>query len=177
MAQSIYIISGGPGTGKTSTIKELKKRGFKILPEATREIASKDKRFIGKSIKEINMSQFQEEIFNLQKNFYLNNCSEGIIFSDRGFGDTLAYYKINNLDIPKDKFDYANRFSFAKIFILDFLNFYETDELRMESKREQEIIQNEIIKMYQKLNYKPIIVPFDSLENRVNFILNKIKQT
>ena len=32
------IITGGPGTGKTLIIKELKKKGFHVYPEVSREI-------------------------------------------------------------------------------------------------------------------------------------------
>ena len=34
----IFIISGGPGTGKTSVINKLKEQGYKIIPEAAREL-------------------------------------------------------------------------------------------------------------------------------------------
>jgi predicted ATPase len=175
MVKNIYIISGGPGTGKTSVIKELEKRGFKVFHEAARLIGSKDKRFIGKTVKGISAKEFQEAIFNLQKKRYSKIKSKDIIFSDRGFGDTLAYYNVNKIEFPKEKFEYAKKVRFPMVFILDFLNFYETDGLRVESKKEQEKIHQEIIKMYKKLGYNPIIVPFDSVENRVDFILEKIK--
>ncbi len=174
MTQNIYIISGGPGTGKTSVIKELKKKGFRVLDEAARKIALKDSRFISKNIKEINPVKFQKAIFELQRKSYLRIKPSKLIFSDRGFGDTLAYYKINNLRIPKEKFDYAKKFRFNKIFILNPLSFYVTDELRTESKKEQRIIQKEIINMYKKLDYKPIKVPSNSIKERVDFILKNM---
>ena len=33
-----YIITGAPGTGKTSIINELKKRGFNCIDEISRDI-------------------------------------------------------------------------------------------------------------------------------------------
>ncbi len=175
MAQKIYVISGGPGTGKTSIIKELEKQKFKILSEVAREVAIQDKRFIGKNIKEINARQFQKAIFDLQKEQYSKIKGEKIIFTDRSFGDTLTYYNVNKIKIPKQKFEYAKKFKVSGVFILDFLDFYEIDDLRIESKKEQERIQNEIIKIYKKLGYKPLIVPFDTIKKRVKFILKQIK--
>lgn len=173
----IYVISGGPGTGKTSTINELEKRGYKILKEAAREVSQKDKKFKGKSILEINKKDFQDAIFEFQVKQIgqlkkLNK--KEIIFSDRGFGDTLTYYKLDGLQTPKEKFDYAKKFRYEKIFILDFLNFYEQDNLRKESRKGAEKIHAGIIKTYKELEYKIINVPFISVEKRVEFILNKI---
>lgn len=170
---NLYVISGGPSTGKTETINEIKKRGYKILPEAARILSFTDKRFIGRSIKEINVKQFQKAIFDFQKEEIeelskLNRKKP--IFLDRGLGDTLAYYKVNKLKIPEEELEYAKKIRYTKVFILDFLNFYKKDKLRMESKEEQEKIQEEIIDMYKELGYKPIIVPFMNIKERVDFI-------
>ena len=62
----MYVVSGGPGTGKTATIDELGKE-FKVIPETAREVSQNDSRFVGKSIKEINPKDFQDAIFEKQK--------------------------------------------------------------------------------------------------------------
>lgn len=166
----IYVISGGPSTGKTSVINELGKE-FKILKEAARELGDKDSRFKGKSVKGLNMEKFQNAIFEFQKKQLeeLKGKNE-IVFSDRGLGDTLAYYKINKLKIPEGVIEYAKEFRCAGIFILEPLNFYEKDDFRQENREEQERIHNLIIKTYEELGYKPIIVPFMGVEKRVSFI-------
>lgn len=171
----LFIISGGPGTGKTSIINELSKK-FKVLPEAAREVGDNDPHFKGKSIKEINPFDFQKAIFDFQKNEFTNikDKNHKIVFSDRGFGDTLAYYKFHNLKIPKDELDYAKKFRYSEVFILDFLNFYEKDALRQENNREQKKIHKLIVDVYKKLGYNPITVPFMSISERVDFILSKI---
>lgn len=172
---NLYVISGGPSTGKTATINEIKKRGYKVLEEAARNVAETDKRFIGKSIREIDSEKFQNAIFDYQKEELSRLNGDGDVFLDRGFGDTLAYYKVYGLEVPQDKLGYAKKTRYCKIFILDFLNFYKKDSLRIETKREQEKIQKEIINMYKELGYKPIIVPFMSIMERVDFILKKLK--
>lgn len=176
---NLYVISGGPSTGKTATIQDIKERGYKVLPEAARIVSLTDKRFIGKTIKEINanqLSQFQKAIFDFQKEELSKLNGEKPIFLDRGLGDTLTYYRVNNLKIPEDELEYAKKVRYTRIFILDFLDFYKKDELRTESKEEQEKIQKEIIKMYKELGYKSIIVPFMSIKERTDFILKKIKK-
>jgi len=166
----IFVITGGPGTGKTSVIDELRGRGFRVLVEAAREISISDERFIGKSVLEADKKDFQDAIFELQKEKLSELKNDEIVFSDRGLGDTLAYYKINGLEIPGGNLEFAERFRYDGIFVLDFLDFYETDELRQESKEEQERVHNEIIREYEKLGYEVVIVPFMSVEKRVEFI-------
>mgnify|MGYP001581106973 CR=1 FL=1 len=178
-----FVIAGGPGTGKTSIINGLEKRGYRILKEAAREISKKDKRFIGKSILEINKKDFQNAIldFQIKQIKELEKIKNGeeekeIIFFDRGLGDTLAYYNLYKLKTTKDKINKIKNIKYEKIFVLDFLNVYKNDKLRKESEEEQEKIHEEIIEMYNKLGYKEriITIPFMSVKKRVNFILNKI---
>jgi len=171
----IIFISGGPCTGKTSVINELKRQGFTIIPEAAREIAAFDKRFYGKSIKNIDKKIFQDEIFNFQKNIFDSLADEkGIFFSDRGLGDTIAYYKINNFEVPEEKINHTKNFANKQVFILEPLNFYNRDLLRQESEEEQKNIQDEIVKTYTELEYEVIMVPFMSVSKRVEFIIGSL---
>ena len=174
----LFIISGGPGTGKTSIIKELSKK-FKVLPESARAVGENDARFMGKSVKEINQQEFQDAIFEFQKKEIENLVKdEGeVIFSDRGLGDALAYCCVRKLKVSKKMLDYTKKFKYAGVFVLDFLDNYVRDTLRQESKEEQEKIHEMIIETYKELGYKPIIVPFMSVEERVRFILSKINNS
>lgn len=170
----VYVITGMPCSGKTTTIKILKKRGFYVLEEAAR-IVLKEK-FGNKSAKEVNPYFLQREIFKFQEKMLRNiplNVEE--VFSDRGFGDTLAYFKFHNLKIPKSFIEKTKKFRYEKIFFLEKLDFYKKDRLRKEEREEAEKIGNFIKKTYEEFGYKLINVPFMGAEERVDYILNKIK--
>jgi len=170
---NLYVISGGPGTGKTTTIESLRKEGFGILEETARKIA--EKKFPGKSVKEINPKDFQEEIFKLQvAQIEKIKDDKRIFFSDRGIGDTIAFYKLRVGQAPKEMWKYAKKIKYRGIFILDFLPFYEKDILRQEDEEEQKKIHEEIIKTYKELGYDIVRVPFMSVKDRVNFIKSKV---
>ena len=169
----IFVVSGGPGTGKTCTLNELQK-DFRIIPESARAVAESDPRFIGKSIKEINQKDFQEAIFNYERKQFKSVKDEEIVFSDRGLGDTLAYREIHKLGIPKRMLDFAMKFRYSAIFMLDPLKNYEQDSLRMETKEEADAIHAKITKMYEELGYRIIMVPVLSVKERAKFIRAKI---
>jgi predicted ATPase len=170
----VYTISGGPGCGKTDTVSIL---GIKYLalPEAARLLGDTDSRFKGKSIKEIDKKKFQEAIFSTQKR-QLENVGEDITFSDRGLGDTIAYFSLLGSEIPREIMSFAKDFRYARVFILDPLppHLYKKDELRQESYEEAEGIHEEIIKMYKELDYDPVFIPFMSRQGRVSFIKEKL---
>ncbi|MEK6760975.1 MAG: ATP-binding protein [Nanoarchaeota archaeon] len=171
---NLFFISGGPCTGKTSVINELKERGYNTIPEAARLVAENDSRFKGKTIKEIDLKAFQNEIFSLQKRQTGSLIGKGgIYFSDRGFGDSLAYTRMANLDFPDYFFDYARKFRNSPVFILEPLEFYRTDELRTESPEEREVIHAEIIRAYEELGHPIIRVPVMEKNERADFVLQK----
>jgi len=171
----VYVISGGPSTGKTSVIEELKNQGFTTFKEIARKVTETDGNFVGKSINEINKQEFQDKILEVQmKQVEKLKKVKGKIFLDRSIGDTLAYYKLNNLKIPKSIYNCFSEFKSQKIFILEPLNFYEQDDLRQENEEGCKRIHETIIKTYKDLDCHILIVPFMSVKKRVEFILENL---
>jgi len=168
-----YVISGGPGTGKTSVIEELERLGHDVIGEAARIIAETDERFVGKSINEIDWDAFHAAIIDWQKEEF-GKIGDRVVFIDRGLGDNLAYDKIHKVETSKEKLDFTNSFKHDKIFVLDFLDFYETDGLRDETKEEQEELHAAIIEAYENLGCEIVVVPFMSVADRARFILDKV---
>ena len=172
----IYVISGGPCTGKTSVIDGLRKKGYFTLKEGAREVGDNDSRFKGKSIKEIGAEEFQDAIFKFQaEQIKKIPKREKIAFLDRALPDTITYARLRSKGFSREKIEYAKKFKYDGVFVMDFLKTYRKDELRHENKDEQKKIHEEIIKTYKEFGYDIIIVPFMSVEKRVDFILSKIK--
>jgi len=163
-----FVISGGPCSGKTTTVSELGKE-FKVFQEAARKVLSE--KFNGKHSKDVGRDSLQREIFKLQEQHFNENKSlDNYVFFDRGFGDTLSYYLFDNLDIPSEFLEKAKEMKYDKIFFLEPLPFYKKDKLRQESKKEQEKISDYIVQIYSDLGYEIIKVPAMSVKERVNFI-------
>ncbi len=161
----IYVISGAPGTGKTSVLRELQLTGHEVIEEAARKIKQQSQ----------NIGEIQNSIFEIQKQQLMN--SKGTVFSDRGLGDTIAYSKFYETKIPLEITEFAKQFRYKKIFLMDFLKEYRIDMLRKETPEQQKQIQELIIKAYEELGYGLIKVPLMSVEERVEFIKKKVLES
>ena len=172
------FVSGGPCSGKTKLVEELERRGYPVFHEAARRLAETDERFKGKNINQIDRRLFQDEIFSMQKKLFGESLKSGnFFFSDRGFGDTIAYYKLNGFGVPQFYLKHARSFSKHQVFVLDLLSKYKMDALRRENSEERETIHAEIIKVYTELGNPLAKVPEMKITDRADFILEFLGKT
>lgn len=172
------VITGGPGTGKTSVINVLKKK-YQVLPESARLVLQRNKLFKHENAKQAAGKAFQEAIWNLELNHYkkAQRSKSKYVFFDRGFFDGFAYAKLQHLKNLHKEISEGKKIKYDYIFVLNPLplKYYANDKIRAENYKEGLKIHKLIISTYRKYGYKPIFVPFDTIENRAKFILKKIK--
>jgi predicted ATPase len=97
-----YVITGGPSSGKTTTVNMLTKRGYKTTIEHARHYLD-TQRSDGKTVKEVrdNQTEFQLGVLNMQIEQEGSLSPEEVVFLDRAIPDALAYYHFLNL--PPDE--------------------------------------------------------------------------
>ena len=66
-----YVITGAPGTGKTTIIEHLKKIGYSCKEEISRKIISEQIAKNGEALPWINLNLFSKKVFDLRKK---HNC-------------------------------------------------------------------------------------------------------
>jgi len=170
--KQIYVISGGPGFGKTALITALKKKGFLCGIDVAREYI-----YSGEKIPPRNTIKFNKIIMKKRIQQYKDAPKEKVIFFDRGIPDSVGYIKYRKLKIPEEYNAYAKKFRYQKNIFLTppWKKIFEADEKkRSETFNEAATIHNMIKKVYQDLDYKIINVPKTSISKRVDFILSKI---
>ncbi|MDD5191874.1 MAG: ATP-binding protein [Candidatus Nanoarchaeia archaeon] len=159
------VITGGPCSGKTTLINELKKRGYYCLDEVAREILTENKN--------ISFLELQEEVFKkqIQKE---NNINGELVFLDRGLVDNYVYYsQSNNFPDYIKNFEYKGRYD--KILFLERFQF-ENDGLRIEKdEKEAGEIHDKIRHTYSNFGYNLLEVPRMDVGKRADFILFHIK--
>ena len=97
-----YVITGGPSSGKTTTVNLLKERGYITTMEHARHYLD-TQRLKGKTIEEVkkNQRKFQLGVLEMQIEQENQISPDVLVFLDRAIPDTLAYYRFLNL--PEDE--------------------------------------------------------------------------
>ncbi|MEK6889869.1 MAG: ATP-binding protein [Nanoarchaeota archaeon] len=175
------VIDGGPGTGKTSIIKELKKRGYNVAPEAARIVFHRKKYRDNPSMSKARLKEIQKAIWNLSIQEYrsaLKTRKNHILFFDRGVFSGLSYIILGKMQIPKTMLEQANLVLYDYVFIPSPLpkRLYINDTIRRESYDKSTQIHKKIIQSYKKFGYKPIVVPFGTVKQRTDFIMKRIRR-
>lgn len=169
-----YVITGGPGSGKTTTINMLRDRGYKTTIEHARHYID-TQRISGRTVEEIRQNQigFQRGVLEMQivQESYLSPSE--IIFLDRALPDALAYYRFLKLPIDEKLEKVLKKVAYKKIFILDFLPLVN-DYARIEDGEAQKKVHLLITEVYESLPFPVVHVPVMPCEERVDFILKSL---
>ncbi|CDF78860.1 ATPase, AAA family [Formosa agariphila KMM 3901] len=172
------VITGGPGTGKSSIINELQKKGYSCLEEISRQVTLQARE---EGIEQMFLTEpllFSERLLKGRKaQFYEANTSiQPCVFLDRGVHDVLAYMDFIGDKYPETFKNVCDSLAYDHIFILKpWKEIYKSDAVRYENFEQALQIHECLVNTYEGFNYTLIDVPFDTVENRADYILNEIK--
>ena len=172
------VITGGPGTGKTSVIRALEENGYKCLHEISREIIQeaqtkgvdqlflKEPLLFSEMLLEGRIEQFKEAEIN----------TENLLFLDRGIPDVVAYMDYFGNAYPPKFHRVCKEYIYDHVFILPpWEQIYTADNERYETYEQAVEIHDELAKCYSQHGYNPIEVPSGTIEERINFILDHLE--
>lgn len=177
MTTKKIVITGGPGTGKSSIINALIKRGYSCLEEVSRQVTLNAQKEGVDQLFLTNPLLFSERILESRKQQFIDAhiSKNHIVFFDRGVHDVLAYMDYIGSNYPKHFINTCNNCNYDYAFILKpWKAIYTSDNERYENFDQATKIHDYLLKTYKKFNYKLIDIPFDTVENRVDFILKKL---
>ncbi len=169
-----YVITGGPSSGKTTTVNLLKERGYITTFEHARHYLD-TQRLKGKTIEEIRKKQreFQLGVLEMQIEQEDQISPDVLVFLDRAIPDALAYYRFLNLPVDEKLTEALRTVSYKKIFILDCLPLVR-DYARTEDGAAQKKIHALLVEVYESLGFAIVQVPVLKPEERVDFILKNL---
>lgn len=179
IAKKIVIV-GGPGSGKTSIINELKKRKYLCCDEISRQITIEAQK---KGIDQLfltNPIEFSDKVLKgrIKQFEKAEELDTNLVFLDRGIPDVIAYLDYSDKDYPDYFETAAKNHKYDFVFILaPWQDIFESDNERYENFAQAKIIHHYLHETYKRYNYKLIDVPFDSVKARTNYIINTITST
>ena len=168
------VVTGGPSSGKTTTVSILRARGYATTIEHARHFID-TQRIAGKTVAEIrdNQRAFQRGVLLMQLEQEASLDRSELVFLDRALPDQLAYYRFLNLEPDPLLVEALAKVSYRRVFLLDLLPL-ASDYARTEDKAAQGEIHRHIGEVYRELRFPLTIVPTLEPEARVDFILARV---
>lgn len=177
MTDQLFIITGGPGSGKTTLIETLASRGFTTTVEAGREIIQEQVAIGGNALPWSDPLVFAERMLEWDMRSYqmIRNEDCPAIF-DRGILDVAAYLNLMQLPVPESVENAIMHLKYnRKVFIAPpWPEIFTQDTKRKQTFEEAIATYDMLVKTYQKYDYELIELPLVSVEERADFVIQKI---
>lgn len=175
---NFYVITGGPGVGKTTLLKQLEKIGYHTVSEDARKIIKKQVQSQGDGLPWKDKALYTHLMIDASVKSFKSilNDQKNTIFFDRGIIDAFCYARMIEMEVSPDMKDIAETYLYnPKVFILPpWPEIYETDEERKQTWEEAVETHNAMKRTYSDYGYQPIDVPLETVENRAEFIMENI---
>ncbi len=172
-----FILAGTSGTGKTTVLQQLRRNGFICSDEAARAVLSEQLATNGPGLPSNNPLLFIQMMLDRSIEGFENSKRDSKPnFFDRGMPDLVHYairFKVDPLQFEEASKKYLYN---QNVFIFPpWREIFANDNERRMTFEESIEFHNLLIKTYKSLGYNLIQVPFDTVEARIKFILEKIE--
>ncbi len=175
---NFYILTGGPGSGKTTVIEQLIEMGYYCVPEVGRKIIKEQISLSGKAMPCLNPQDYSQQMLQHSICDYISHMqSKEVHFFDRGIPDVLGYVDLMNLANKRPFINAIKNFRYnLSVFVLPpWKEIYKTDTERTQDFKLATATYYHIKGVYEEYNYNLVELPFTSVLERTDFILNRIE--
>lgn len=175
---NFFVISGGPGSGKTSIIERLAQRGFLIVRESGRDILRQQHAIGGTSVHRVDPVAFRELMLarGIDDFERASEETEVPVFFDRGVTELVGYCRLIGVPVPDHVRKAAEIYRYDRtVFITPpWPEIYANDPLRQQDEDEAVRTYAFAVEAYKEAGYVPVEVPKASVTERVKFILARV---
>jgi predicted ATPase len=175
--ERLFVVTGGPGSGKSTLIDALAGRGVCTMPEAGRSIIQDQVAIGGEALPWWDRRAFAELMLCWEMRSYRDALRlSGPVIFDRGVPDVLGYLRLCNLPIPAYVEKAAQVFRYhRRVFIAPpWQEIFALDAERKQSFEEAVATFEVMRETYSALGYDLVPLPLASVEERVQFVLAAI---
>jgi predicted ATPase len=173
----LFVITGGPGSGKSTLIDALGELDICTMPEAGRAIIQDQVAIGGEALPWSDRRAFAELMLSWEMRSYRAALrSSGPVFFDRAVPDVLGYLRLSNLPVPAHVEQAARIFRYhPRVFIAPpWPEIFELDAERKQSFEEARSTCDAMTATYSALGYGVIPLPLAPVRERVRFVLAEI---
>ncbi len=173
----MFVVTGGPGSGKTTLCGTLAARGLNIVPESGRAVIQEQVKSGGMALPWIDPTAFAKAVFARDKiHYYVAIGQSGTCLFDRAFPDNAGYLTMLGLPVPRELETLCRtcRFSNPILVAPPWSEIYGQDSERKQSWEEAVATHAAMVAAYQHYGYEMIELPCTPVAERAAFVLNVI---
>jgi predicted ATPase len=174
---NLFVITGGPGAGKTAILEALHQQGYHIVPEAGRSIIRQQVEISGSALPWGDQQEYARLMFlQAQSDYELWSRVDQPVFLDRGIPDVIGYLQLCGWPVPELMSRHALDLRYNnKVFVAPpWKEIYRNDEERKQSFEEAVKTFDVMMRVYNDLGYTTVELPKVSVEERVVFIVGHL---
>lgn len=175
--QRFFVITGGPGSGKSTLIEALQQSGYITSVEAGRGIICDQKAIGGSALPGSDPILFAEMMLSWEmRSYHMAERQTGTVFFDRGVPDVLGYLRMLNLPVPTHVRNAADVFRYnRRVFIAPpWPEIFRQDGERKQGLEEAIQTHDAMVATYTALGYDLVEIPRSPVEERVRFVLDNV---
>ena len=180
------VITGGPSVGKTSLVEHLKSLEYICFPEVIREFTIEETENKTTEDLKSNPIVFADDSLLFNQRLMAGRSGQykesqqldtDYIFFDRGLPDVLAYMDFFDQSYDEAFTKVCEDMAYDMVFILPpWETIFALDGERYESYEELIQLNECLTERYTHFGNTPIVVPKATVDERVQFILNKLAE-
>ncbi len=173
----LFVLTGGPGSGKTTLIDALAARGHACSTEAGRSVIQDQVKTGGRALPWADRQLFAEQMLAHELESYrLAQQQPGVVFFDRGIPDVAGYLRLSGLPVSDDVAKAAREFRYnACVFIAPpWREIFRQDTERKQDFAEAVRTYDMMAAIYADYGYELLELPKASVEERADFVLDVV---
>jgi predicted ATPase len=172
-----FVLTGGPGSGKTSLIEALRQSGHYCTVEAGRAIIQDQTLIGGRALPWDDRSLFAELMLSWEMRSYQEAQQQtGVVFFDRGVIDVLGYLCLLGQAIPEPMLAAAEQFRYNRLVFLapPWEQIFHRDRERKQDFEEAVRTYDAMVAAYTRYGYELLELPRVSVKERLDFVLGEV---
>lgn len=166
-ASRLVVVTGGPGTGKTTVLDHLEQAGWPVMAESARAVLrARQETPTPERFAHLMLRQDREQ------HRVASRSAASAVFFDRGIGDIVGHLRLHGRTIPQEIRDATRSLRYDHVVAAPpWLGIYTADTERTQTFDDAVESYRAVRSAYEELGYRPLVLPRTDVVTRAQFLL------